>query len=139
LFLCLTNHYATKKYGGKDVQINVFLTLAQLEVSGQLCATAALPPGEISPGTLWIRGCAGPRAGLDDMKKMFDPTGIQTLTSSLYSPQPVTTLTALRQLIILHCILKKIKCCVNAEIVQMFTNRMQWQAVMNTILKHQAR
>jgi hypothetical protein len=38
-------------------------------VSGQLHAPAALPPGKGSPGTHWIGGWLGPRAGLDDMEK----------------------------------------------------------------------
>jgi hypothetical protein len=38
-------------------------------VSGQLQATAALPPGERAPGTHWIGGRVGPSAGLDDVEK----------------------------------------------------------------------
>jgi hypothetical protein len=38
-----------------------------MEVSGQLHATAALPPEETAPGTHWIGGCLGPRAGPDAM------------------------------------------------------------------------
>jgi hypothetical protein len=38
------------------------------EVSGQLHAPAALPPGK-SPGTHFIGGWVDPRAGLDDMEK----------------------------------------------------------------------
>jgi hypothetical protein len=37
-------------------------------VSGQLHASAALPPGK-SPGTHFIGGWVDPRAGLDDMEK----------------------------------------------------------------------
>jgi hypothetical protein len=33
-------------------------------VSGQFHALAALPPGEAAPGTYWIGGSVGPRAGL---------------------------------------------------------------------------
>jgi hypothetical protein len=40
-----------------------------MEVSGQLHAPAALPPGETAPGTQWIGGWVGPRAGLDDVEK----------------------------------------------------------------------
>jgi hypothetical protein len=35
-----------------------------MEVSGQLHAAAALPPVK-NPGTHWIGGWVGPRAGLD--------------------------------------------------------------------------
>jgi hypothetical protein len=40
-----------------------------MEVSGQLHAAAALPPGERTPGIHWIGGWVGPRSGLDDVKK----------------------------------------------------------------------
>jgi hypothetical protein len=38
-------------------------------MSGQLHATAALPPGERAPDTHWIGGWVGPRAGPDDVEK----------------------------------------------------------------------
>jgi hypothetical protein len=40
-----------------------------MEVSGQIHTPAALSPGEIAPGTLWIGGCEGPRAGLEAVEK----------------------------------------------------------------------
>jgi hypothetical protein len=40
-----------------------------MEVSGQLHAPAALPPGKESPGIHWIGGWVGPRAGLDATEK----------------------------------------------------------------------
>jgi hypothetical protein len=43
-----------------------FLTSAP---DGQLHAPAALPPGEIAPGTHWIGGWMGPRDGLEAMDK----------------------------------------------------------------------
>jgi hypothetical protein len=58
-----------KTYGGVDVLIHVFLTLAVLEVSGQLHALAALPREERAHCTHWIGGLVGPRAGTDDVKK----------------------------------------------------------------------
>jgi len=39
----LTNHHATKLYGGVEVQFHAFLTLALKEVGGQLHALATLP------------------------------------------------------------------------------------------------
>jgi hypothetical protein len=36
-----------------------------MEVSGQFHVLAALPPGEIAPGTHWIGGWVGPRADWD--------------------------------------------------------------------------
>jgi hypothetical protein len=38
-------------------------------MSGQLQAPAALPPTERAPGTHWIGGGVGPKAGLDDMEE----------------------------------------------------------------------
>jgi len=40
-----------------------------MEVSGQLHAPVALPPGKEPPVTHWIGGCVGPRAGLDAVVK----------------------------------------------------------------------
>jgi hypothetical protein len=40
-----------------------------MEVSGQLHAPGALPPGERAPGSHWIGGWIGPRAGLDAVEK----------------------------------------------------------------------
>jgi hypothetical protein len=40
-----------------------------MEVSGQLHAPAALLPGERAPGTRWIVGWVGPRAGLNGVEK----------------------------------------------------------------------
>jgi hypothetical protein len=49
-----------------------------LEVSGQLHAPAALPPGK-SPGTHFIGGWVDPTAGLDDMEKwkLFTLPGLE--------------------------------------------------------------
>jgi hypothetical protein len=58
--VCLTKHHATKKYGGVEVYFHSFLT----EVSGQLRATAALPP-EKEPSAPWV----GPRTDLDAVDK----------------------------------------------------------------------
>jgi hypothetical protein len=41
----------------------------RLEVSGQLHALAALTPGKEVPGTHWIEGWVGARAGLYDMER----------------------------------------------------------------------
>jgi hypothetical protein len=40
-----------------------------MEVSGQVHAPAALPPGKEPPDTHWIGGWVGPSVGLDDMEK----------------------------------------------------------------------
>jgi hypothetical protein len=44
-----------------------------MEVSGQLHAPAALPPEKDPPGTHWIGGWVGPRAGLDMVSKRPSP------------------------------------------------------------------
>jgi hypothetical protein len=44
-----------------------------MEVSGQLHTPAALLPGKEPPGTHWIGGWVGPRAGLDAMVKRKIP------------------------------------------------------------------
>jgi hypothetical protein len=62
-------------YGGVDVYIHVFLTSAV--VGGEWSASL---PGRLTPGTHWIGGSVGPRAGLDDVEKILDPTGTRTPT-----------------------------------------------------------
>jgi len=47
-----------------------------MEVSGQLHALAALPPGE-SPGTHYIGGWVGPRAGLDAVARRIEIPSLQ--------------------------------------------------------------
>jgi hypothetical protein len=46
LTLCLTKHHAMKAYWGVEVELHAFLISALAEVSGQLHAPAALPPGK---------------------------------------------------------------------------------------------
>jgi hypothetical protein len=53
-----------KAYGGVDVEIHVFSTSALF--GGEWSATCF---GCFTPGTLWIGGWVGPKAGLDDMDK----------------------------------------------------------------------
>jgi hypothetical protein len=49
-----------------------------MEVSGQLHAPAALPPGKEPPGVHRIEGCLGLRGSLDDMEKwkFLPPPGL---------------------------------------------------------------
>jgi hypothetical protein len=53
-----------KKYGGVDVEMKGFLTSTL--VGGEWSASR---PRRFTPGTHWIGGWVGPRAGLDDMEK----------------------------------------------------------------------
>jgi hypothetical protein len=54
-----------KAYGEVDVLTPVFLTSAL--VGGEWSASR---PGRIYPGTHWIGGLVGPRAGLDDVENL---------------------------------------------------------------------
>jgi hypothetical protein len=58
-----------KAYGGVDISIQMSRPWHWLEMSGQLHAPATLRPRERAPGTHWIGGWVGPRAGLDDTEK----------------------------------------------------------------------
>jgi hypothetical protein len=53
-----------KSYGGVDAYFHVFFTSAL--VAGERSASR---PGRFTPGTHWIGGWVGPRAGLDDMER----------------------------------------------------------------------
>jgi hypothetical protein len=58
-----------KKYGGVYVKVHIFLTSAL--VGGEWVASrpGRFTPRERAPGTHWIGGWVGPRAGLDDVEK----------------------------------------------------------------------
>jgi hypothetical protein len=66
-----------KTYGGVDVQIHVFLTLAPVEVNGQSFKPQLLYPGERAPGTHWIGDWVGPRTCLDVKKKFLFLPGLE--------------------------------------------------------------
>jgi hypothetical protein len=53
-----------KAYGGVDVYLHIFLTSAV--VGGEWSASR---PCHFTPGTHWIGGWVGPRAGLDDVER----------------------------------------------------------------------
>jgi hypothetical protein len=70
-----------KAYGGVDVQIHIFLT--STIVGGgwsPLCPDHFNPRGR-APGTYWIGGWLGPRAGLDDVDSNSDRSVVQTVAS----------------------------------------------------------
>jgi hypothetical protein len=56
-----------KAYGGVDVQIHVLLTSALVQGKRLASRSVCFTPGERAPGTHWIGGWEGPRAGLDAM------------------------------------------------------------------------
>jgi hypothetical protein len=70
-----------KEYGGVDVYIDVFLTLAQVGV-------LSFKPRRNSPDANCIGGWMGPRSGMDDVerRKILPLTGTRTPT-----PWPFST------------------------------------------------
>jgi hypothetical protein len=58
-----------KTYGGVHVWIHVFLISALVGGEWSASRPGRFTPEERAPGTQWIGGWVGPRAGLDDMEK----------------------------------------------------------------------
>jgi hypothetical protein len=58
-----------KTYRVVEVYIHVFLTSALVGGDWSSSRPGPFTPGERAPGTHWIGGWVGPRAGLDDVKK----------------------------------------------------------------------
>jgi hypothetical protein len=58
-----------KACGGVYVQIHIFLTSALGEGEWSATRPCRFTPGEGAPGSYWIGGWVGPRAGLDDVEK----------------------------------------------------------------------
>jgi hypothetical protein len=75
-----------KAYGGVDDETHIFLT--SVLAWGELSASrpGRFTSGEKALGTYWMGDWVGPRAGLDDMEKIFEPTG--TGTPIPRSPSP---------------------------------------------------
>jgi hypothetical protein len=85
-----------KAYGGMEVEMYIFLTSALAGGEWSAACPCHFIPRERTPGTHWIGGWVGPRAGQDDVEKILDPTGTQTLNPRSSSPQPVATLLSQR-------------------------------------------
>jgi hypothetical protein len=58
-----------KTYGGVDIYIHIFLTSAPVGGEWSASRPGRFTPGERAPGTHWIGGWVGPRAGLDNVEK----------------------------------------------------------------------
>jgi hypothetical protein len=62
----LIKHYTVKIYRGVvDVQLHTFLTSALDGDEWSVSHLSHFMPKQRAPGTHWIRGWVGPRAGLD--------------------------------------------------------------------------
>jgi hypothetical protein len=57
-----------KASGGVDVWIHIFLTSALAGGEWSASRPCLFTPGERAPGTHWIGGWVGPRAGMDDVE-----------------------------------------------------------------------
>jgi hypothetical protein len=67
-------------------EIYIFLTSAIVRGEWSASRPYRFTPGETAPGTHWIGNWVKPRAGLDDVKKILDPTGTRNLTLSVVQP-----------------------------------------------------
>jgi hypothetical protein len=96
--LCLTNytlcHEGVLGSGCIDPH---FLTSTRAEGEWLASRPCHFTPGERPPppGTQCIGSWVGPRADLDNVQKVLDPTGIQTPTPRSSNPQPVAIPTTL--------------------------------------------
>jgi hypothetical protein len=67
--MCLVKHRAIKTYVKVEVQLHVFLTSAVDGGDSSASHSGRSIPGERTLGTHCIRGCVGPRTGLDSMEE----------------------------------------------------------------------
>jgi hypothetical protein len=67
-----------KAYGGVDVKIHIFLTLALVGGEWSASRPGRFTPWERALGTDWIGGWVGP--GRRGEQKILDPTGARTPT-----------------------------------------------------------
>jgi hypothetical protein len=73
-----------KACGEVDVQIHIFLTSELIKSEWSASRPCRFTPRESSLGIHWIGGWVGPRAGMDDVKKILDYTGTRTPTPMSY-------------------------------------------------------
>jgi hypothetical protein len=82
-----------KAYGGVDVYIHIFLTLALAGGEWSASRPGRFTPGERAPSTHWIGGWVNPKSGLDDVEKRkflplpgleLRPLGYSARSQSLY-------------------------------------------------------
>jgi hypothetical protein len=66
-----------KAYGGVDLMIYTLFTSALARGKWSVSRPGHFTPGERASDTLWIGDWVGPRAGLDNMKKILDLPGLE--------------------------------------------------------------
>jgi hypothetical protein len=71
-----------KAFRGMAVEVHIFLTSAL--AGGEWSVSR---PGRFTPGSHWIKGWVGPRAGMDNVEKILGPIGA-LLTPTLLSSSP---------------------------------------------------
>jgi hypothetical protein len=93
-----------KEYGGVDVLIHIFLTAALVRGEWSASRPCRFTPGERAPGTHWVWGWVGPRAGLNDVEKRKFLTLPGLKLRLLRCPaQPVARPTPLSRLVAPFC------------------------------------
>jgi hypothetical protein len=77
-----------KAYGGVDVQIHMFLTLALALGEWSASRPCRFTAWEIAPGSQWIGGLGGLQcwSGRHGEEKILDPTGTRTPNPRSSSP-----------------------------------------------------
>jgi hypothetical protein len=92
-------YYAVMAYGGVDVYEYIHVFLTSVLVGGEWSASrpCRFTPGERVRGTHCIGGWVDPRASLDDVEKILDPTRTRNSDPSIV--QPVAIPTALSRLL----------------------------------------
>jgi hypothetical protein len=82
-----------KAYRGVNIYIHIFLASALVGVEWSASRPCRFTPEERAPGTHWIGGWVGPRAGLDNVEKRkfltlpsleLRPLGRPACSQSLY-------------------------------------------------------
>jgi hypothetical protein len=68
-FCILIKHYTMKAYGGVDVEVHIFLTVALDGGEWSVSRPSHFAPGERAPVTHWIGGWVDPRASVDDVEE----------------------------------------------------------------------
>jgi hypothetical protein len=72
--VALTERHAMKTYWGVEVQLHAFSTLVMYVGEWSASGPGGFSPREITPGTHWIGGWVGLRAGLDAVVKRKFPS-----------------------------------------------------------------